>query len=563
MAALLAGCGGGGGGGADGSASSTAGGPASVPDVAAQPTSLADASRLADQASFGATEAMLQAIMADGPARWVAQQMRADVSRYTRGGSDAIHRYTGRDYCADNNLGASCWADNYSHEPLASDFFRNAVSRPDQLRQRVALALQQILVVSSLEVEGTYGLRHYQNLFLAHAFGNWRTVLEKVALSPLMGDYLNNLNNDRTDPNENFARELLQLFSLGTCELEADGNLRGGACQPTYDNAQVRAYAYALTGWTYPAGGASPWCQGTGGPDGNCRYYQGDMVPRPGAHDDQPRALLSGVTLPAGRGAPAALQGVLDSLMAHPNIGPFIGRQLIQHLVTSNPSPAYVRRVATAFDTGRHAPFGSGTKGDLQATVAAVLLDPEARGDSAGAQAGRLREPVQYFAGVLRALGGQTDGRVLTWSWGADLGQHVFRPSSVFNFYPPDYPVAGTALQGPQFGILNAGSGLARINYLNFLLYWGGAAPSAGMADALGTRVDLQAFEADAADPARLVDRMLRLAVGGRMSPAGRQAIIDAVAAWDSRAGAPAYLHERIKTAAYLVFASPHYQVTR
>lgn len=555
LAAAIAGCGGGGGGGTAGSAQTV-----EPPLPPAAPTSLADASRLADQASFGATEDLLGEIMAAGPQRWVAQQFTVDGSRYTRGGTDAMHTFMGGDFCTDANIGPNCWRDWASSQPLVWDFYRNAVNNPDQLRQRMALALQQILVVSQLEVDGTYGLRGYQNLFLENAFGNYRTVLKKVALSPVMGDYLNNANNSKTAPNENFARELLQLFAIGTCELEADGRLKGGKCQPTYDNARVRDYAYALTGWTYPPGGQSAWCTPRNGR--NCRYYIGDMVPRPAAHEERALTLLGGVTVPAGHTAPAALDAVLDSLMNHPNTAPFVGRQLIQHLVTSNPSPAYVARVAAAFNNGRYAQFGSGAKGDLRATVAAILLDDEARSAPPAASAGRLREPVQLITGVLRGLNGQTDGDPFSWWWGDALGQHLFRSPSVFNFYPPDYPVAGTALQGPQFGILNANTGLARINFVNYMVNWGGTPPSASVPDALGTKVNLQAFAADAGDPAKLVDRMVRLGLGGRISPASRQAMIDAVSAWTPTSSSD-YLGQRVKAAAYLVYASPHYQIAR
>lgn len=563
LAALPA-CGGGGG------SSDPAAAPPSAPSATLTPlstvaaASLADASRLADQASFGATESLLQDIVAAGPAAWVASQMALDVSRYTRGGTDAIHKTTASDFCAANKLGPSCWRDYYSHEPLANDFLRNAIGNPDQLRQRMALALQQILVVSSLEVEGTYGLRQWHNLFLANAFGNYRQVLQKVALSPLMGDYLNNVNNNSTQPNENFARELMQLFSIGTCELNLDGSLKGGACQPTYGNTTVREYAFALTGWGYPSGGFSAWCSAS---DGSCRYYGGDMQPRPALHDAHTRQLLSGVTVPAGSTAPQALSLVLDSLMAHPNVAPFVSRQLIQRLVTSNPSPGYVQRVASVFNAGRFSEgtqsFGSGTRGDLQAVAAAILLDPEARAATATAAGGRLREPVLYFTHVLRALGGRSDGQALTWWWGNDLGQHILRPASVFNFYPPDFPVPATGgLQGPEFGILGSSAGLARLNFINYLVYWGGSAPAPGFTDALGTQVDLKPFEADADNPAALVDRMLRLAVGGRISASARTTLINAVSAWGPVHGAQ-YRSERVKAAAYLVFASPQYQVAR
>jgi hypothetical protein len=275
------------------------------------------------------------------------------------------------------------------------------------------------------------------------------------------------------------------------------------------------------------------------------------------------------VVKPANSNAPQALELVLNSLMNHPNMGPFIGKQLIQHLVTSNPSAAYVQRVATAFNTGKYGPFGAGTKGDLKATVAAALLDDEARRESPDPNFGRLREPALLFTGSLRALAGQTDGSVFAWI-GSDLRQQVFRSPSVFNFYPPDYPLAGTQLKAPQFGILNANTGLARVNYLNWLIFsnkWrlDNERPNASIPGAQVTAINLAGFDADAEDPAKLVDRMARLAFGGRWSSASRQAVINAVAAWQTSNmnGEEGYKRERVKVAAYLVFSSPQYNVVR
>jgi uncharacterized protein (DUF1800 family) len=528
--------------------------------VVTSPTSQRDAVRLAEQASFGATEALVSEIRTQGPAKWVSDQMALSASSYTSGGTGEVHQHTAAtDFCA--GRGDNCWRDWSSSTPLVWDFYRNAVERPDQLRQRVALALQQIVVVSNLEVFGTYGLRSYNNMLLSNAFGNYREILRKVSLSPVMGEYLDNVNNDRSAPNENFARELLQLFAVGTCELNADGSLRGGTCQPTYDNAMVREYAYALTGWTYPAGGRTSYgCWPTGA---NCQYLDGDMVPVAAFHDTQARVLLSGVSLPSGHNATAALNAVLDSLMVHPNTAPFISKQLIQQLVTSNPSPAYVQRVATAFATGRSGSFGTGQRGDMQATVAAVLLDPEARTASPGTSAGRLREPVQLFTGALRALNGQTDGDALGWWWGEELRQHIFRSPSVFNYYPPDYPLAGTPLVGPAFGIHNANTALQRVNFINYLLFWNGSGPSAGVPNAVGTRVNLTAFTADAADPTRLVDRLSLLLLGESLPSASRGAVIQAVSAYTQQSSGNDYLNNRVRQAAYLILSSPQYQVVR
>ena len=535
-----------------------------VPTAAIAPDAATrNAARLAMQASFGNTEALTAEIKTKGAAGWIASQMQLASSRYTSGGNATVHQNTSAtSYCdMPSRAGPNCWRDNFSSIPLVWDFYRNATTRQDQLRQRVAFALQQIVVVSGVELDGTYGLRNYQNTLLDNAFGNYRQVLKKVALSPVMGDYLNNVNNDKTAPNENFARELLQLFSVGTCLLNADGSLRGGACAPTYDNDTVRAYAFALTGWTYPTGGATAWgCWPKGT---NCRFHNSDMVAVESRHDTAARQLLSGTSLRAGLTAPAALEVVLDSLMAHPNTAPFIGKQLIQQLVSSNPSPAYVSRVSAAFTAGKYSTFGAGQRGDLAATVAAVLLDPEARSATVAANGGKLRDPVLMFTSVLRGLNGQSDGDALSWWWGEELREHVFRPPTVFSFYSPDYPVPGTSLVGPSFGIHNAGSALQRLNFLTYLLEWGGSTPVASVPNATGTRIDLSRFTTDAADAGKLVDRLSLIATGQPLPTATRTEIVKAVSWWTASTDKANWQANRVKTAAYLVFATPNFQVER
>lgn len=525
-------------------------------------TTLRDAVRLADQATFGPKDGLLASIQRQGATQWISSQMQIPASVYSSGGSSAIHRHVSKTKGFCDGKGDNCWRNNYSTTPLVWDFYRNATRRPDQLRQRVAFALQQILVVSGIEISGTYGMRAYNNMLLANAFGNYRTILRRVTLSPVMGDYLDHVNNDKNAPNENFARELLQLFSIGTCELNPDATLKSGSCIPTYDNDMVRDYAYALTGWTYPKGGKSPWgCWPRGA---NCRFYQGDMVAVSALHNTTGRQLLSGVVLPEGHSAKQALEAVLDSIMAHPNTAPFVSRQLIQHLVTSNPSPAYVSRVATAFSTGRYRQFGRGVAGDMKATVAAILLDEEARTVSPSATAGKLREPVHFFASTIRALKGKTDGEALGWWWGEELRQHVFRSPSVFNFYPPDYPVVGTSLVGPAFGIHNANAALQRMNFLNYLLFNEGSKPAKGVPGAVGTMPNLNAFIKEAKDPAKLVDRFSLLALGEPLPESSRNAVIAAVeTVTEQTHGKDNYLKDRVRQAAYLVFASPQYQLIR
>ena len=538
--------------------------PTPPPVVTAPPdTTSRNASQLAIQASFGNTEALTAEIKVMGASSWIAAQMRLPSSRYTSGGTARIHQNTSNTGFCDQPLyaGPNCWRDNHSTIPLVWDFYRNATTRPDQLRQRVAFALQQIVVVSGIDTDSTYGMRNYQNALLDNAFGNYRQVLKKVALSPVMGDFLDNVNNDKAAPNENFARELLQLFSVGTCLLNADGSQRGGACAPTYDNDMVRAYAYALTGWTYPAGGATSWgCW----PEGtHCQFHNGDMVAVAARHDNAARQLLSGISLRAGLTAPAALEVVLDSLMAHPNTAPFIGKQLIQHLVSSNPSPAYVSRVSAAFIAGKYATFGTGQRGDMAATVAAVLLDAEARSATVTASGGKLRDPVLMFTGVLRGLNGQTDGDALGWWWGEGLREHVFRPPSVFNFFSPTFPVAGTTLVGPSFGIHNAVSAVERLNFLTYLLEWGGSDRAPDVPNSTGTQVDVSRFTADAVDAGRLVDRLSVIATGRTLPATTRAEIIKAVSWWTASTDRTHWQANRVKTAAYLVYATPSFQVQR
>jgi uncharacterized protein (DUF1800 family) len=531
--------------------------------VANEPTSTLDANRLAHQASFGPTETLVRDIAARGAKKWVTEQMAftgANLSRFSSGGLDDIHRYTVKDsdYC--DSRGTHCWRDNYSAYPLLKDFYKNATTMPDQLRQRVAFALQQLLVISDNEVHGTYGHRRYHNMLLDGAFGNYRDLLRNVMASPVMGDFLDSANNDKASPNENFARELMQLFTIGLCELNTDGTLKGGTCTPTYDNTTVREYAHALTGWTYPDGGATAWgCWPRGL---NCRYYAGEMKAVAAFHDTTERTLLSGVTVAEGSSAQDARERVLDSLMNHPNIGPFVARHLIQQLVMSNPKPAYVDRVVQAFNSGSFDGFGAGKKGDLSATVAAVLLDPEARRTTVERTDASLRQPALLFTGVVRALNGNTEGSFFSW-WGSLLGQRVLSPPSVFSFFPPDYPVAGSALGlvGPAFGVHNAATAIDRMQYLNCAIQWDGCSSD--------TQVNLQSFIdqyiSDGAPGAvaaprtladdKVIDRLSILAYGQTLPADERSAILEAMdTPWTNQT-------YRVKQAAWLVFASPRYQM--
>jgi uncharacterized protein (DUF1800 family) len=558
---------------------------------AAQATSERDAFRLLQQATFGANEAAITETARKGARTWLAEQFAMPTSKYGYTNRDAIHTAGKKDFCVETTVAGTperdnCWRDWYSADPLKFEFFIQASSGTDQLRQRIGFALSQIFVVSNNEVNGTYGLSDYFQMLRDRAFGNYRDVMRAVATHPIMGEYLNMVNNDAADPNENFARELLQLFAIGTCELNANGSLKGGSCTPTYDNSIVRDYAYALTGWTYPKGGVDPYCdRATNSYCGwtNPVYLKGSMVNVTAKHDKLARKLLSGVSLAAGHTPDAALEAVLDSLMTHPNIAPFISLRIIQALVKSNPSPDYIQRVGSAFNSGKFETFGTGVKGDLQATIAAVLLDAEARdGIKTGASltsptAGLKREPVLQMINAVRAFNGFTDGdRMGIYGFGSELSQPVFNAPSVFNFFSPEYRLPGRQdLYAPQFQLSNANTNLTWPNFVNQVIYWwynkgAGLAPKPDIVGATGTKIDYASFEKDAADSSALVDRLDRLLTGGSLSKTAKAAVVAAVNeyspadTWLTDANnASSWQRERFKTAAYLMLASPHYQIQK
>ena len=526
-----------------------------------------DAVRLADQATFGASETLLAGMRTQSAASWITAQMALPPSRYTRGGGDEIHRNVSAVAFCDRleQAGPNCARDHLSTQPLLWDFYRNALEGPDQLRQRVAFALQQIVVVSGLEVFGTYGHRRHHILLLDQAFGNWRDLLRATTLSPVMGDYLDLVNNQAAAPNENFARELIHLFSIGRCNLQGDGTLAGGRCEPVATNNQIRAYARALTGWTYPPGGsAQSACMPAGS---NCPHFGRDMVPAPAMHDRSAITLLSGVQLTTGHDAQQALEAVLDSLMAHPNTAPFISRRLIQHLVVSNPSPDYVARVAEAFQRGTFERyghrFGTGRRGDLAATAAAILLDDKARGtgSASSASGGRLREPVLVFTGALRAFGGRSDGEPMSWWLGQELHQMVFNPPSVFSFYDPEMRLQGGTLEAGAFGIYNSSAAVQRLNLLGLLFDWGGLQADRSVPDALGTGVDVSSFIADVDDLGRLVDRIGRMLHGQPLPASARVAVVAAAGSWTPELAAADWRQRRVQAIAYLLLAAPAWQI--
>ena len=504
-------------------------------------TTDAAAVRFLEQSTFGPTAQLVSQVKLTGFTPFLNDQFSTAASRYPDPGT----------------------ATGVSLTPTQQSFFTNAVFGPDQLRQRVAFALSEIWVTSGNTI-APQGMAFYMNLLSQDAFVNYRQIMYDVTLSPAMGAYLNMVNNDKpnaaanTHANENYARESMQLFTLGLNKLNQDGSLQhdaSGNLIPTYTQADVQALALAFTGWTY--GPTAP----TGGQPHNPVYWLGPMMALDSNHDTTAKVFL-GTTLAAGRTAAQDLggtsvnpNGALDVIFNNPNLPPFISKQLIQHLVSSNPSAAYVRRVADVFVSGNFAGFGSGLRGDMQAVIAAILLDPEARrGDVAStsvAADGHLREPILYIANLLRAFGAATDGAGPV-NYASNLSEPPLRAPSVFNFFPPDYLIPGTALLGPEFNLQTTGTALARINFAYSFVYGsiGG-----------GTTVDFSPYATIAAGTNganQLVSSLNTLLLHGTLSSSSSASILAAVNAVPS--GATQSLNQA-KTAIYLILSSSQYQI--
>jgi uncharacterized protein (DUF1800 family) len=524
---------------------------ADTPPTTASAMSESDARRFLGQASFGPTDASVSDAMSRGRAAWLASQ-------FTLASSD----FSGVAWIdPDSSKGCptgspdTCKRDHYTLFPVQMQFFANAVNQPDQLRQRTALALSEILVASGTVIKLPNAMAQYQRIFLRNAFGNFRDVLKEVTLSPAMGRFLNMANNDKPnpakgiEPNENYAREVLQLFSIGLWQLNLDGTQKldaKGQPIPSYDQDTVEGFAHAFTGWTYaPRPGA------TKNRFGNPTYFDAPMIAFDDHHDKGTKKLLSGTVLPAGQTIQADLDAAIDNIFNHPNVGPFIGRQLIQQLVTANPSPAYVARVAAAFNGTQ----GS-KRGDMKAVLTAILTDAEALTPKAPANAGKLREPILQLTHLLRSLGGASDG---VWLRGqaAALGEPVYSPPTVFNFFPPDYDLPDNpSLDGPSFGVFNASAAFKLSGVLQTMLNGKGVAPDATVPGATGTKIDLTRWQALAATPATLVGEINRVLFAGKASSALQAALLKA--AQIAPATKPL---DRAKAALFLAAMSPEYLV--
>ena len=546
LAASLAACGGGGGGSTAPAPAPTPEPPPPPPPPPAAPTE-AQAARFLAQASMGASRAEIANVVSLGYAGWLDAQFALPVSD-TRWDWLVAQGYTAATHKNDEaGFDAAVW--------------RKLLSAPDTLRQRVTFALSEIFVIGIDGLVGggwkQFSAAAWVDLLEANAFGSHRTWLQQMSHSAAMGDFLTFRGSAKQDPvsgalpDENYARELMQLFTIGLVMLEADGTpqLDAGAQVPTYQLADITGLARVFTGWDFDLQGQNVGT-GTATPD----FVRRPMIQVASRYETGAKTFL-GTTIAAGTDATTCLAQALDAIFAHPNVAPFLGRQLIQRLVTSNPSPAYVARVAAVF-----ADDGTGTRGNLQAVVRALLLDAEARTPGDATTYGKLREPILRFTGWARAYGVTSPSGL--WAVGdtsdaaKGLAQSPLRSPSVFNFFRPGYVPPNTALdagalEAPEFQIANESSVVGSVNYLQ-------RAVSGTIAD---LTPDYTALLALADDANALLAELNLVLAANQLSAATAATLATAVATMGS--GTDTTRRARINAALVLVLAAPEYLVQK
>jgi uncharacterized protein (DUF1800 family) len=503
--------------------------------------SFANTSRFLEQATFGPNPTLVAHVQQVGIDAYIEEQFAAPMSSYP---SMPLQPTTVPPTCD-----STCQRDNYSMYLLQRRFYENALYGPDQLRQRVAFALHKILVVSGRDLMQASWMVPYLQIIDRNAFGNYRQLLYEITLNPAMGRYLDMYTSTRQNPNENYAREVLQLFSVGTEKLNPDGTPQRdeeGNVIPTYDQDIVDGFTRVFTGWRLAAQ-----------PSPGVANYVDPMVVVANNHNTQQKELLNGVILPASQPAAEDLNEALDNIFHHPNVPPFISKHLINSLVTSNPSGPYVERVASVFRNN-----GQGVRGDLRAVVKAILLDPEARGEGKGdVNYGHLREPALFICNVLRAFNPRSaDGTSTSDGYlnpqSQNMDQDILRPPTVFSYFPADYDLPGSgSLRGPEFGILSTSTTLRRANFVNTIVF---STISVTTNAPRGTSIDLSGLQTLAGNPAAMVDEVNRRLMYGSMSASMRNSIIGAVTAVSA-----SNTLKRARTAVYLTATSSQYQVQR
>ncbi len=519
-------------------AAQTSAAPTPPPPLASGTPSAADAARLLSQSTFGPTEELIRHVQKAGIARFLREQMETPTSSHLK------------------------FVDSSDLEPKSmrktmSAWWTHAISAPDQLRQRVAFALSEIFVISvRTDALNTrpFAVANYVDVLANNAFANYRQLLEDVTLNPAMGGYLNMLHNDKGDPakgrhpNENYAREVMQLFSIGLYRLNTDGSLKldaKGFPIPAYDQRAVMGLAAVFTGWHFAQPNPPRW-------KGVPIDYRHPMRSVPSHHDTNAKTILDGVVLRANQTPEQDLKQALDVIFKHPNVGPFISRQLIQRLVTSNPSPAYLYRVASIFNNN-----GRGVRGDLAAVIRAILTDYEARGNAPRPEAeGHVREPVIRVTNLLRAFHASTPSGKFAIGQPGSIGQEPLHSPTVFNFFSPDYQppgaIADSGLSSPEFQITTETTAVTSANFLQRAIFERIGPPENPIS------LDLTKEQALAEDPARLIDHLDLLLLSEAMSSEMRRILMTAIEKIpaDDRAA-------RAKTAIYLVINSPEFVVEK
>ena len=528
------------------------------------PPARSDAARLLTQATYGAGLASIADVQRLGLTGWIDDQ-------FTR--PQVMHRsYVEQEIAAGLAANPALNETNFINRVMDT-FWKQAITGEDQLRQRVVFALSQIFVVSQVNADiraRPRGLSSYLDMLGTHAFGNFRTLLEAVSLHPMMGLYLSSLRNQKEDPqtgrvpDENYAREVMQLFTIGLYKLNPDGTqvLSGSKPIPTYTNEDVEGLAKVFTGFSWAGADTS-----------NSRFFGSNNVIDPDRdvkpmqayaqyHSTSEKRFLGTVVL-ASTSATGSLKSALDALFNHENVGPFIGRQLIQRLVTSNPSTAYISRVTAAFNNN-----GQGVRGDMTALIRAILTDTEARSTTTAAEPafGKLREPVVRLANWARACEAtSTSGKFTIRAVGdatTQLGQNPLSSGSVFNFFRPGYTPPGTAfatqgLVAPEFQILGENAAAGYLNFMRTVI-------TTGVGDGADVKSSYASLVTLANTPDALVNQVKLLFTCDAMSAATWTAIRDAVASVAiPTTGADTALLNRARLAVFLTMASPEFTVQK
>jgi uncharacterized protein (DUF1800 family) len=523
--------------------------PSPPPAINLSSVSAADAPRFLTQATFGPTTASISALQGQGYSAWIASQMALPETPHlaATNADAAAYPNTGQFTVTQENRQAAWW--------LIS------LTAPDQLRQRVAFALSEIFVTSDVASQLANepdGLATYYDLLANDAFGNFRQLLQDVTLSPAMGNYLNVLRNAKANPakgtsaDENYAREVQQLFTIGLNELQPDGTLMldsTGLPIPTYDQDEIVQTANVFTGWGYYSAAANPSFYGA------TADFTDPMMVYPAYHDETQKTVVNNLVIPANQDGATDLKMELDALFNHPNTAPFFCAQLIQRLVTSNPSPAYVYRVAQVF-----ANDGTGTRGNLAAVVKAILLDYEARSPVLATDAGygKLKEPLLRLTSIYRAFNGVSqEGRFPIFNPQNNLDEAALRSPTVFNFYDPGYvqqgPLASAGLLAPEFEITTASTAISVPNDIYSVVYTPATPTAATIV------LDLSSLTANSANPTAMVATLNQLLCANGMSAQTQQMIVSTLSAAPSGT-APTTLAQM---ALYLAATSPDAAVQR